>query len=234
MTLLFLLAVSLYSYADISPYEQVQAMHKAGAAMEEMVSWCEQSKSTEFLTFLEINELAKMNYPIEVIECLLEKAAMSPGDSGIIKYENHAFWLSDHIRAYFKQEKTRLKLVITNLDERGNRLGGNLSLEEEEELSRIAEERRAQAFESEPEPVRVVYEQPPLQMPPQQDVVEYDYPYIYYGPPIIFPPHHRRHVEETPPVNRIPPKQKAPPPEPEPEVHQSAPSQGTSNPRHQR
>ena len=127
-----IITVSFCYAAKESPFEQIIAMHDKGQTTNQLMTWCENSsKSTAILTFQEIRKLANENYPLEFIECLLQKAAQFPEITDILKYENHSFWLSGNMRGYFKPEGDRLKLVITNLDEYGARLGGEVPLAEQ-------------------------------------------------------------------------------------------------------
>lgn len=196
--------------AGKTTYNQIIAMHEEGQSVKQMMTWCENLKSTEALIFQEIRSLANDDFPLEFINCLLQKAVQNP-DSGIIKYENESFLLSENIRGYFKQEHGHLKLVITNLDQHGSRLGGEIPFEEQLAQKRYFEERYArEAREAqEAENYREPYEQPPLVQPPEQSMTAYEYvpPYQIIDIRPIYPYgnyHHGHSHDNSPQDNPTP------------------------------
>lgn len=170
---------------DIS--DQLSKLITANLSQDKILEWCKNSKA--ILNFKDIIKFSQLGLNEDVINCLLKNASENPQDTGIIKYENGSFWIAENIRCYFKKSQNKLTLVITNLDENGKRIGGEVPYEEQLAEKRYWEEKRAAEAEELSRTIAPKYiEQSYVQEPPKQAVIDYvsvptyTMPYGYFVP----------------------------------------------------
>jgi len=161
--------MNIYTVAEQDYYEQLNKLIFSGASDAKLIEWCLNSKA--LLNFKEIIKLAQSGINEQLISCLLKNAAEFPEITGILKYDNGSFWVAENIRCYFRKYEGKMILVITNLDEKGKRIGGEVPYEEQIAERKYWEERRKAEY------AEAIAEKSPEQItipePPKQAVVEY-------------------------------------------------------------
>ncbi len=184
---MLLLLSSIFLSAEEDYYAQLNKLIISGASEAKLLQWCINSKA--LLNFKDLVKLAQSGINELVIDCLLKNAAEAPEITGILKYENGSFWVGENIRCYFRKYDGKMTLVITNLDEKGKRIGGEVPYEEQiAERKYWEEKRKSELTESIPQRLT---QQNIIPEVPKQAVVEYvsvptysiPYsPFIYYSP----------------------------------------------------
>lgn len=197
----------------------------AGESIDNLLTYCESAQPPIMFSFREIIRFANLNPPINLLECIIKKASAFPEFTGIIKYQKGNFWISENVRCYFKKENNTIKLVITNLDEHGKRIGGEVVQQELMQEYEYYKEANNEQYEQNDEKTKRIL-QPVVpdterQPPPAEFVVSYPN-YISYpaNPYLIYPclpefcgHYHKRHQKDEreqqninrthfPPINR--------------------------------
>ena len=192
---IFLICIGgqIFSAEKINTKQELIDKFSSGKSIEEVLSYCENAEPPVIFSFRELTRFANLNPPLKLLDCLLRKAVNYSELTGIIKYDGKAFWISERVRCYFKEEDGIIKLLITNLDEKGNRIGGEVKDVErvkvpEDYYSDFYDEGSDFKKESEMKRVQPADVDTNREAPPTEYVVSYpDYVNYPYNPYLINP-----------------------------------------------
>lgn len=164
----------------------------AGESIDNLLTYCENAQPPIMFSFREIIRFANLNPPINLLECIVKKASDFPEFTGIIKYEKGNFWISENVRCYFREENNAIRLVITNLDEHGKRIGGEVAQQESMPEYEYNQEANDEQYKKNNEEIKriiqPVAQDTERQPPPAEFIVSYpNYTYYPANPYLIYP-----------------------------------------------
>jgi hypothetical protein len=178
---LVLLLFASFSFAAISTDEVVK-LSKLKTSDEVILQLLQKEGLSKPITSSEVVYLKEQGVSDRVIGYMLKLSR--PADSNSLPAQETKSTKLDHnMRSYYTTGKNGQKvLVVTNLDENGKRMGG--------ELPPDIESPKPPQEKKEPQEVRVVVEnpQPSSEYYPQEEYPEPEYVDDRYNPPSYYPP----------------------------------------------
>ncbi len=201
--IVFIFNIEIYLFGLNNSKQILIDKYIGGEEHNKLINYCEKADPPVIFSFRELIRFINLNPSIKLLDCIVRKSAEYPDISGIYKYEKGSFWISENVRCYFKEEGDSVKLVITNLDEKGKRIGGEVTADEQVTDRKYDTETYERTYEeyTKDVPERIVQEEVThieREAPPAEYVISYGEPMYYpiYDPCLILSYKSRNHREK--------------------------------------